>query len=257
MVEIKLPQEAVKKSQINPKTMVLFGKPKIGKSTAISKLENCLLIDLEGGSNYLDALKIDILKLSKEQDTTPISILKQVINQIKEANKKAGKFIYKFGAIDTITALEKHVLIVANKLYQNTTQGKNWQGDDVTTLGNGAGYQYTRRALWMVLEELEECFEHLIILGHLKDKLIEKEGKEMNERGLSLTGLSSSILCGNVDAVGYMYRDDNKTMINFKPTESLTVGSRSEHLEGEKITLIESDKDGNLTVDWSKIFINK
>jgi hypothetical protein len=64
------------------------------------------------------------------------------------------------------------VLVLANKLYKETPQGRNWQGDDVTTLPNGAGYQYTRRALWIVLEELEQCFDTLIILGHLKDDTI-------------------------------------------------------------------------------------
>lgn len=140
-------------------------------------------------------------------------------------------------------------------MYQQTPQGRNWQGDDVTTLPNGAGYQYTRKALWLVLEELEECFETLIILGHLKDKFVEKEGKEMTERGLDLIGKSAAILCSQVDAIGYVYREDNKTVVNFQPSDSLICGSRSEHLKNQKITVVESDETGKLTVDWSKIFI--
>ena len=116
-------------------------------------------------------------------------------------------------------------------------------------------YQYTRKALWIVLEELEECFETLIILGHLKDKFVEKEGKEMTERGLDLIGKSAAILCSQVDAIGYVYREDNKTIVNFQPSDSLICGSRSEHLKDQKITVIESDEKGNLTIDWSKIFI--
>lgn len=109
----------------------------------------------------------------------------------------------------------------------------------------------------MVLEELEKCFETLIILAHLKDKLLEKEGKEMTERGIDLIGKSAAILSANVDAIGYMYRDDNQTIVNFKPSESVTCGSRCDHLKDKKVVLIESNESGDLTVDWSQIFIKE
>jgi len=133
--------------------------------------------------------------------------------------------------------------------------GRNWSGDDVTTLPNGAGYGYTRKALAMIINELEDLFDTLIILGHVKAKDVEKNGEEMTVRGLDLTGKSASILCSQVDAVGYMYRDDeDNTVINFASSESLQVGSRSEHLKGKKIIVAKNDQDGNLTVDWSGIF---
>jgi hypothetical protein len=136
-------------------------------------------------------------------------------------------------------------------------QGKNWIGDDVTELSSGAGYRFTRRALQVVLNELEELCDTLIILGHVKDKLIEQQGEEMNERGLDLAGKMSAILCSKVDAIGYLYRDENKTIINFQPSEKLLCGSRSEHLKGKKIVIAESDVANKVTVDWSQIFINK
>jgi hypothetical protein len=214
---IELPSSKINATRVNPKKLILFSKPKVGKTEMISGLDDCLLIDLEDGSEFVSAMKINVLDVAKKNNTSPISALKQVISKIKEENAKAGKFIYKYGAIDTVTALEDHVLLLANKLYIQTPQGRNWQGDDVTTLPNGAGYQYTRKALWLVLEELEECFETLIILGHLKDKFVEKEGKEMTERGLDLIGKSAAILCSQVDAIGYVYRENNKTIVNFQP----------------------------------------
>mgnify|MGYP003546087757 CR=1 FL=1 len=106
-----------------------------------------------------------------------------------------------------------------------------------------------------IFQNIHKCFDTLIILAHLKDKLLEKEGKEMTERGIDLIGKSAAILSANVDAIGYMYREDNKTLVNFKPSESVTCGSRCDHLKDAKITLIESDKDGNLTINWDKIFV--
>lgn len=225
------------------------------KTQAVAALEGNLILDLEDGSQFVDAMKINIRKLAKDENKTPLIILKEVINKISEANKAKGDFVYKYITIDTVTALEDISLELANKLYQGTPMGRNWIGDDVTKLPNGAGYQYLRNAMDIILNEIEQLCDTLIILGHIKGKFIEKEGKEMEARGLALTGKIASILCANVDAIGYVYREENKTLVNFAPSESLVVGSRPDHLKNKIITLIESDDNGTLTIDWSKIFI--
>lgn len=257
---IELPKERIKPTMVNPSSMIIFGKPKIGKTTLMAQLPNCLILDLEGGTNFLEAVKIDIKKETEKQKIdnpkiTPIKVLMDVIETIKTKNQENGGYIYQFGAIDTVTALEDMVMPIAVAMYRNTSMGKAFTGNDVLTLPNGAGYKYTRDALQFVLDKLKECFETLIILGHIKDKLIERDGKEMNERGLDLTGKSATITCAEVDAVGYMYRDENKTIINFQPSESITCGSRITRFQGKEITVIESDENGNLSFHWDKIFV--
>lgn len=252
---IELPSEKSKASRINPKKIILFSNPKSGKTTAVAALENNLILDLENGSEFLDALKINVLDISRKSGNSPLIVLKEVINKISEANKAKGDFVYKYITIDTVSALEDISLELANKLYKNTPMGRNWVGDDVTKLPNGAGYQYLRNAMEIILNEIEPLCDTLIILGHLKSKFVEKEGKEMEARGLALTGKIGSILCSQVDAIGYVYREENKTLVNFAPSESLVVGSRPDHLKNKTITLIESDDNGKLTIDWSKIFI--
>tara|TARA_R110000822_G_scaffold302649_2_gene426972 strand:+ start:22075 stop:22839 length:765 start_codon:yes stop_codon:yes gene_type:complete len=251
---IELPTKEVKADRVNPKTMVVFSQPKMGKTTVVSKLDNCLILDLEEGSHFVDALKINIKEKAKQEDKLPVVVLKLIVNAIKAENEKNGGYVYKYIAVDTVTALEEIVLPLANKMYKATNMGRNWVGDDVTTLPNGAGYKYTRDALSTVLNELEEVCETLIILGHVKDRLIEREGKEMPERGLALTGKSSSILCSQVDAVGYLYRHKNETVINFASSPNLLAGARCEHLKGQEIVVATSDESGNIAVDWSKIF---
>ena len=252
---IELPEQKVKASRVNPKKIILFSNPKSGKTTAVAALENNLILDLENGSEFLDALKINVLQLARDNNKTPLTVLKEIINTIRESNEKKGGYTYKFITLDTVSALEDIALELANILYRKTPMGRNWTGDDVTKLPNGAGYQYLREAMDVILNEIEPLCDTLIILGHLKAKFVEKEGKEMESRGLALTGKIASILCSQVDAIGYVYRDDNKTLVNFAPSESLIVGSRPDHLKNQTITLIESDKDGKLTIDWSKIFI--
>lgn len=251
----ELPTEKTKASRVNPKSIILFSNPKSGKTTAVSALDNNLILDLENGAEFLDSMKINVLQLSKEHNKSPLTVLKEVIGKIAESNKAKGNYTYKYITIDTVTALEDISLELANKLYRNTPMGRNWIGDDVTKLPNGAGYQYLREAMDIILNEIQQLCDTLIILGHLKGKFIEKEGKEMEARGLALTGKIASILCSQVDAIGYVYRDENKTLVNFAPSESLVVGSRPEHLKNKTITLIESDDNGKLKIDWSKIFI--
>ena len=43
--------------------MIIYGAPKIGKTTVLSQLDDCLIIDLEQGSDMLDALKVQVNSL--------------------------------------------------------------------------------------------------------------------------------------------------------------------------------------------------
>lgn len=254
---IELPKTKTKASRLNPKTMILFGQPKTGKTTALADLDGCLTIDLEEGSDFVNSLKIDVVKEARKANVPPIAVLNDIITSLKDANKKNGGFLYKYIAVDTVTTLEDMVLPLAKRMYQQTPMGRNWVGDDVTTLPNGAGYRYTRMALQTVLDSLAEVTDTLIIVGHVKDKMVLVEGEEMSERGLDLTGKMSSILCVKADAVGYIYRKENETRINFQSSESLLVGARSEHLKGQDICIAVSDDDGNIKIDWTKVFLNQ
>lgn len=253
---MELPIKKEKANRVNPKKIIIYGNPKTGKSTALSQLDNCLIIDVEDGTNFLEALKINVLELARKTEKSPLVVLKDVINSIKAHNKESGSYLYKFIAIDTVSALEEIVLPLANNMYKKTVQGKNWDGDDVTLLANGAGYRWTRLALAMVINELEEICDTLIILGHIKDKMVTRGGEEMNEQGLDLTGKMAGILASKVDAVGYIYRKDNQTIVDFTATETMVCGGRCDHLINKKVVLIESDEDNNIKVDWSEIFID-
>ena len=254
-----IPKEIVKSTRINPKSMVLFAKPKVGKTEMAASLPNSLLIDLEDGSDYVNAMKVNVIDIARKEGKQPLQVIQELIAEIKQANHDKKGYAFKYGILDTVTAAEEMVLPLARDLYMNTPQGRNFQGHDVRVLPNGAGYQYTREALWMFINMFKELFETVIILGHLKDKLIEKDGKEMNERGLDLAGKSGPLLCSQVDAIGYVYRDaDGDTAINFKPSESITCGSRSEHLKDQdNVKIITKNEDGSLKIDWSKVFIEQ
>ena len=55
---IELPKTKIPAATQDPKYLILFGLPKVGKTTILSTLENNLILDTESGSDYIDALKV-------------------------------------------------------------------------------------------------------------------------------------------------------------------------------------------------------
>jgi Cdc6-like AAA superfamily ATPase len=235
METMELPKEKVKASRKSPKNMIIYGPPKIGKTTMLSLLNNCLIIDLEDGSDMVDALKIKANSLAD---------LQKIGGEIIKAGKP-----YKYVAIDTISKLEEWCEGYAKAIYKKTPMGKNFDSKNenlsVLSLPNGAGYLYLRMAYKEWMDKLNKLADHVILVGHLKDKMLEKQGKEVAVKDLDLTGKIKQITCANADAVGYIYREGEETMISFNSMEDVTAGSRCAHLKGATMPLA-----------WDQIFID-
>lgn len=237
---MKLPMEITKPTRINAKRMILYSKPKTGKTDITSKLPNSLLIDLEDGSDFVEGRKIKINNLDE---------LKELGIKLKEAN-----YPFEYGIIDTVTALEDMVLPYAAQLYRSTPMGKNWQGTDVKSLPNGSGYLYLREAFFKIINNVSNWFPNLIILAHLKESLINKNGEEVSAYDIDLTGKIKSMAAGSVDAVGYMYRKEGYTLISFKSSEQVVCGARSPHLSDMEIKIAELNDNGKLVTYWDEIY---
>lgn len=232
----------------DPNRMLIFGAPKTGKTTVLANLDDCLIVDMEEGSDYVDAMVIKINDLNDFR-----GLMKALAEKKKEND---GKMPYRYIALDTLTALEEMSLPLAKQLYQQTPMGANFDGKDVRTLPNGAGYLYTRAAFFKMVKPFEKYCETLIMVGHVKEKDVTKAGESFTERSINLTGKTKDILCAWADSIGLIYREENKTIIDFAPSSSLIVGSRQKHLIGQKIVLAESDENHDLTIDWGKVFID-
>lgn len=98
------------------------------------------------------------------------------------------------------------------------------------------------------------CAEELIFVGHLKEKMIEKDGKEVNASDILLTGKIAPITAGAVDAVGYLFRKGNELHVSFKNKSEVVCGARPAHLRGQVILIGESDEQGNFKSYWNKIY---
>jgi hypothetical protein len=267
---IELPTERRPIQNYNPKLLVLFGKPKSGKSTLMASLDDNLIIDLEDGYRALSVMAV-VAKTSQQ--------LFEVRDALREKmGSPDNKVPYKYITIDNATRLEEMALNYAAQLYRSTPMGQGWgmlkdkknpmlnakdkdgkpipdPKADVRVLPNGAGYLYLRKAVKELIEMFKPFCETLILVAHVKDKQVKVNGEEMSEMAVDLAGKLGDIICGEADAIGYIYREGNKTIISFEGGDNTIKEARPLHLRGKKFVVAESDTSNNIKVNLSEIFI--
>lgn len=104
---MELPTTRQQVTDYNPSLMVLFGKPKSGKSTLMAALEDNLILDLEDGYRSLPVMRV---KIRNAKDL--LEVKKEIVKKAKEL----GKLPYKYITIDNATRLEEFALPVAADL---------------------------------------------------------------------------------------------------------------------------------------------
>ena len=251
MSELVLPEDILPPTTVNPRKMLIFSAPKVGKTTLMAGLEDALIIDLEKGTDYVAAKKIQV---------NSIADLRVVARLIKEKNAAKGGFFYKYIVIDTITKLEEIVKELAIEIHKKRPLGKTFKGDhyELLALPNGAGYGPLREAFEIVYNMFSTLCEHLILVGHLKktSSIKANNGAEISARDIQLTGRLKEITCMDVDAIGYLYRTEgNKCVLSFKTSEDdMITGARPTHLKNTEIVVSELI-DGRMVYHWDKVYI--
>ena len=240
---ISLPTEEIGPEEENPSILLLYAKPKMGKTTLVSKLKNNCILDLENGAKYISAIKIPIESLDK---------LNKVGKQILSERP------YDYITIDPVSKLEELVKPRAKELYMQTPQGKNFDpNEDILSLPKGAGYKWLREAFMEYIEKLKKLAPYIILVGHLKTTSMDKDGKEVDVKDFDLTGKIKDMIGQESDAIGYLYRgEESELNISFKAKEDVTCGARPPHLKGQDIRIADYDPEANdlVNVRWDKIF---
>lgn len=239
---IELPKTKVPAETQDPKYLILFGLPKVGKTTILSTLDNNLILDFENGTTYVNALKVKIDNLAT---------LKETIKAIKEAGKP-----YKYITIDTITAVEEMAKPVAINLYRKSPMYSDRYSDvtDVTRLPNGSGYGFLRQAVESIVDLIASATDNIILCGHVRDVSL-NEGLDGSVKDLDLTGKLKRILSARSDAIGFVHRDENSNLcINFGQDGEVLTGARPLHLANKDIVVAERNDDGTFTPHWERIY---
>lgn len=214
-------------------------KSKIGKSTALANLENNLIIDMESGYKYINALKVE---------AKTVNDLKEIAKAIKDAGCP-----YKYITLDTVTALEDIVKPLALKLYQSTTIGSKYNGN-ILDAPMGQGFLKIREAIDLVVDMFSKVAPNIILVCHVKDSAI--ANSDVTAKVIDLSGKTGRILASRSDAIGYLTRDDDSnTILSFNSNDKFVeCGSRPEHLRNKDIVLGEMKEDGTVEYHWERIF---
>lgn len=262
---LTLPTKVSKAAMKDPRLLILYAPPKAGKTTLLSTLPNNLMLDLEGGANYVEALKMNIIgwvspKNEKEESKKErYAEGNYYMDEAGLAIMQAGR-PYDFITVDTATKLEELVKPLALKKYKDTPMGAAFDGTDVLELPRGAGYYYLRLAYKEAIDKIKKLADRVILIGHLKDTYVEKKGKEVQARDLDLTGKIKQITCADADAIGYLHRGpDSELLINFKSSDEILCGARCPQLKGQEIKIAEYDAEANdlVNVRWDLIYPDK
>lgn len=239
-MSIELPTSKIPASIQDPRNLIIFGKSKIGKSSAIAALPDALILDLESGYAYIEAMKVECNNLTD-------------IGEVCKAVKKAGN-PYKFIVLDTITALEDMVKPLALKMFKETPAGSKFTGDDVLDASMGAGYSYLRKAMETVIDSVAKCAPNIILVCHVKDAAI--ANSDVTVKQIDLLGKTGRVLSSKSDAIGYLTRDDDSnTILSFNSNDKFVeCGSRPEHLRNKDIVLGKMQEDGTIQYHWERIY---
>lgn len=233
-----LPKTKVKATRVNPRILLLYSLPKVGKTSSLAALDDCLILDAENGADMYEAMRVSIGSTKDINDTRALIIA--------EGQANGGKYPYKYLALDTIDKLEEFAEVSATAKYKRSVIGSSFKGDSVLELPKGLGYYYLRNEVMLIINQLAALCPHLILVSHVKEKILEKGGVEVSSRDISLGGKLSQIVCSMADAIGYMYRDGKKLMINFETYEGAIMGARYPHLAGKTFEF-----------GWDKIYLNE
>lgn len=191
-----------------PRLSLFIGKPKIGKSTVMSKLKDALVlaIDTEG---YDD---IEVKALNKPKT------LSELFTAIKWFFS-AENTTYKILVIDHLRSI--------SQLFDNSVKTKE-EVKYTVDVPFGRGAAYIKDDLFMLISGLrarlaENPDKYVFIVAHADDR--------NSEIRLDVNGKNENMILGMVDSIGYIGRDpDNTTTINFNIRGGVEFGSRNKFL---------------------------
>lgn len=220
---MELPTSRSAPARRSPKLLTLFGQSKVGKTTTLAELDNCLILDTEKGTDFVSAMKVQVNGLNE---------LMNVMKAVRDSDHK-----YEYIALDTLDNVVfwiEHAICAENKVKQ------------IGDIPYGGGYAQVRDRVITLINRLKLLAPQVILIGHRKKTLIGSDSVEVNTSSLDLSGKLKNLVMADSDAIGFVYRDEEGNLkVTFEASSEIEAGSRCEHLRGNVIDFT-----------WDKIYID-
>lgn len=198
---------------------LIYGDPKVGKSTFCSKFDSPLFLDSEGGLRNLETFNI------------PISSWKDVIDAYNAlaAAKKEGKLPYKTLVFDTINNFYTYCMEYVCK------EAKIQHPSD---LDYGKGWNMVKVPFTNAMNAFRNLGMGVIYVAHSKGTIIKSRTKgEYTRFDASLAGQAYELIVGRCDFILYACiesdGDGERRILRTKPCEYWNAGDRTGKLPAE------------------------
>lgn len=240
----------------DPKRMFIYSYPKIGKTEALTKLPDTLIVDFEDGTRFYNTPSV--FKVNTLNDLFTLQ------NAFRTEGKRFKRII-----LDPLTKLDAGIVntLALQKYYndEGLPENKRIWNKDIMTLPYGKGSVYKKEAHNDLMKFFEHFCDTLIVVAHVTESktVNSSTGQEVNSKDIALEGKSKLALIADAEAVGYFYRDPNdknRNILSFEINENVVAGTRSPRLSGKTFVISErvSNEDGSYTLKtyWEQIFMS-
>lgn len=193
-----LKKHTISKS-LRSKSCLIFGSPKVGKSTWASKAEKVLFFNFENGTEFLPL----------ENEPIPIYKWSEFKSYLKQLRDPEIQKMFSVLVIDTVTIAaqlcEKYICL------QNNVE-------NVKDIPWGAGYSMPATEFFNVFHEISMLGYGIIFLAHTKTQYSEytdEKGEKIQQVTADVDKRIFSVLNGMCDIIGYaekQYDPITKTM---------------------------------------------
>ena len=170
-----------KESELGKQIILVYGRPKIGKSTLCSKFDKALFLATEPGLNQLEVFKVNV---------TSWKGFMEACKEISEGNHE-----FKTIVIDTIDNL-----IPLIQAYVEEVNEVDYIGD----IPHGKGWFLATQELRRVLTKLAMLPYGLILVSHSKQEEIETKTKKYNRFTIDLSGKNQNAVLNLMDIILFM-----------------------------------------------------
>lgn len=184
---------------LRSKSVLIYGSPKVGKSTFASKADNVLFFNFENGTEFLP-MENDPIPIQKWAD------FKAYLKQLRDPEIQA---MFPVIVIDTVTIAaqlcEKYICTQQNV-------------ENIKDIPYGAGYGMPSQEFFNVFHEISMLGYGIIFLAHTKtqySEYVDEKGEKIQQVTADVDKRIFSVLNGMCDIIGYaekQYDPINKTM---------------------------------------------
>lgn len=197
-------------------TLLIYGRPKIGKTTLAASFPEAVFLATEPGLNHLEAYEVAV---------TSWDTFLEACNELA-----SGKHPFKTIVIDTIDNLAKFCSDYICKKYK-----VEYEGD----LGHGKGWALVKAEFHRVLLKLSQLPYGLILISHAKEKEVESRTGSYTKMVTSLPDRFAEIALAIPDMILYLDQESTtdeegqkawRRVIRTKPTPYYEAGDRSKCL---------------------------